>query len=87
VCNIFKLKIAAEVDFTFLKCTAHRDHLTKWFCTLAIRTITHAWCKDLNRLMMGNDTRPYSGKDKIKIIAQKIYFQRNKRQTKGIKIL
>jgi hypothetical protein len=87
LCSIFKLKIDTDVDFTFLKCLTHRDHLTKWFCTLAIRTITHAWCKDVNRLMMGKDTRPYSGKDRIKISAQKLYLQRNKRQTKGIKIL
>lgn len=84
--NEFFEKITEDEDFAFL-CGEHRDIFRKKILQIIFRTITHYWCRNINKVLSGRDNRPNFSDCRVMKVAQEMYVKRKKRIASGVKIM
>lgn len=84
--NIIKHKITESVNFDFIHCPLHKSDLLNFIIKLSVRTLVHAYCTNINRVLGGKDSRTQAGNNVVKKRALEICTQRYKKKTKKIEI-
>lgn len=80
-------KYINTLQSNFFNCENHKPQIISYIIKISIRTLVHAWCRNVNRILSGKDSRPYVGNGIVKKLAHEIFSKRKSRLQKGEKIL
>lgn len=70
--------IKNSTSFDYITCSVHKLEIVNYIIKLSIRTLVHAYCKNINRIIMGLDSRGGPYNDCVKRNALEICNRRRK---------
>lgn len=80
--NCLKLKINFFIDcacdFSVISCEKHKTELIKYIKNISMNILIHSWCKGVNRILNGKETK-FDQNDFVKKQAYDYYIKRRKK--------